>query len=143
MVTGKARSHIRHYLKTIKVEESAHLGERMLNIALRAMHVEPSEITDKHWQKVMRDYGAQTKAAILTDIGLGKRVGLMVAHQLLANNVDVVEPQKEKTNKPLDTITIRGTEGMAVQFCPMLPTHSWGSDFRVHQQRQGLGDSHP
>lgn len=116
VVTGKARSHIRHYLKTIKVEESAHLGERMLNIALRAMHVEPSEITDKHWQKVMRDYGAQTKAAILTDIGLGKRVGLMVAHQLLANNVDVVEPQKEKTNKPLDTITIRGTEGMAVQF---------------------------
>jgi len=116
VVTGKARSHIRHYLKTIKVEESAHLGERMLNIALRAMHVEPSEITDKHWQKVMRDYGAQTKAAILTDIGLGKRVGLMVAHQLLANNVDVTEPQKEKTNKPLDTITIRGTEGMAVQF---------------------------
>lgn len=116
VMTGKARSHIRHYLKTIKVEESAHLGERMLNIALRAMHVEPSEITDKHWQKVMRDYGAQTKEAILTDIGLGKRVGLMVAHQLLSNTVDVDDPQKEKTNKPLDTITIRGTEGMAVQF---------------------------
>lgn len=116
VVTGKARSHIRHYLKTIKVEESAHLGERMLNIALRAMHVEPSEITDKHWQKVMRDYGTQTKEAILTDIGLGKRVGLMVAHQLLANNADVIESHKEKTNKPLDTITIRGTEGMAVQF---------------------------
>ena len=116
VVTGKARSHIRHYLKTIKVEESAHLGERMLNIALRAMHVEPSEITDKHWQKVMRDYGTQTKEAILTDIGLGKRVGLMVAHQLLANNADAIESHKEKANKPLDTITIRGTEGMAVQF---------------------------
>ena len=116
VVTGKARSHIRHYLKTIKVEESAHLGERMLNIALRALHVEPSEITDKHWQKVMRDYGTQTKESILTDIGLGKRVGLMVAHQLLANNSEIVDQQKEKTNKPLDTITIRGTEGMAVQF---------------------------
>lgn len=116
VVTGKARSHIRHYLKTIKVEESAHLGERMLNIALRALHVEPSEITDKHWQKVMRDYGAQTKAAILTDIGLGKRVGLMVAHQLLSNSGEVTETEKEKTSKPLDTITIRGTEGMAVQF---------------------------
>lgn len=116
VVTGKARSHIRHYLKTIKVEESAHLGERMLNIALRALHVEPSEITDKHWQKVMRDYGAQTKTAILTDIGLGKRVGLMVAHQLLSNSGEVTETEKEKTSKPLDTITIRGTEGMAVQF---------------------------
>ncbi|EUJ09296.1 (p)ppGpp synthetase, RelA/SpoT family [Methylophilaceae bacterium 11] len=116
VVTGKARSHIRHYLKTIKVEESAHLGERMLNIALRALHVEPSEVTDKHWQKVMRDYGVQTKAAILTDIGLGKRVGLMVAHQLLSNNSEGADTEKEKTSKPLDTITIRGTEGMAVQF---------------------------
>ncbi|MGZ8270308.1 MAG: RelA/SpoT family protein, partial [Methylophilus sp.] len=120
VVTGKARSHIRHYLKTIKVEESAHLGERMLNIALRALHVEPAEITDKHWQKVMRDYGAQNKEAILTDIGLGKRVSLMVAHQLLANGVDATDASKEqgreKSHKPLDTITIRGTEGMAVQF---------------------------
>jgi GTP pyrophosphokinase len=120
VVTGKARSHIRHYLKTIKVEESAHLGERMLNIALRALHVEPAEITDKHWQKVMRDYGAQNKESILTDIGLGKRVSLMVAHQLLANGVDATdaskEQTKEKSHKPLDTITIRGTEGMAVQF---------------------------
>jgi guanosine-3',5'-bis(diphosphate) 3'-pyrophosphohydrolase len=116
VVTGKARSHIRHYLKTIKVEESAHLGERMLNIALRALHVEPSEITDKHWQKVMRDYGTQSKASILTDIGLGKRVGLMVAHQLLASNLDIADQFKERSNKPLDTITIRGTEGMAVQF---------------------------
>lgn len=120
VVTGKARSHIRHYLKTIKVEESAHLGERMLNIALRALHVEPAEITDKHWQKVMRDYGAQNKEAILTDIGLGKRVSLMVAHQLLANGVDATDASKdqtkEKLHKPLDTITIRGTEGMAVQF---------------------------
>ncbi|MDO8961744.1 MAG: bifunctional (p)ppGpp synthetase/guanosine-3',5'-bis(diphosphate) 3'-pyrophosphohydrolase [Methylophilus sp.] len=116
VVTGKARSHIRHYLKTIKVEESAHLGERMLNIALRALHVEPSEITDKHWQKVMRDYGTQSKESILTDIGLGKRVGLMVAHQLLANNMDIADQVKERSSKPLDTITIRGTEGMAVQF---------------------------
>jgi GTP diphosphokinase / guanosine-3',5'-bis(diphosphate) 3'-diphosphatase len=120
VVTGKARSHIRHYLKTIKVEESAHLGERMLNIALRALHLEPNEITDKHWQKVIRDYGAQNKEAILTDIGLGKRVSLMVAHQLLASGAEVTEASKEqakdKMHKPLDTITIRGTEGMAVQF---------------------------
>lgn len=115
VVTGKARSHIRHYLKTVKVEESAQLGERMLNIALRALHVEPGELNDKHWQKIMKDYGAKTKEAILTDIGLGKRMSLMVAHQLLSNNGDDAEQPKEKTKK-LDTITIRGSEGMAVQF---------------------------
>jgi len=123
VVTGKARSHLRHYLKTIKVTESAHLGERMLNIALRALHVEPADITDKQWSKIMSDYGAKDKSEILADIGLGKRVSLMVAHQLLA-----IVHEEETTNtdahKSFDKITIRGSEGMAVQFaqcCSPIP----------------------
>ncbi len=122
VVTGKARSHIRHYLKTLQATESAHLGERMLNMALRALHVEPSSINDKQWRKVMRDYGAKQKTDILTDIGLGKRVGLMVAHQLTAgmtiadSDLPEVENTKPTSTKKLDSITISGTEGMAVQF---------------------------
>ena len=116
VVSGKARSHIRHYLKTIQVKESAHMGERILNIALRALHVEPADVTEKQWQKVMRDYGAKDKSEILSDIGLGKRVSLMVAHQLLASGQGALVADKSKTSKPLDTITIRGSEGMAVQF---------------------------
>jgi GTP diphosphokinase / guanosine-3',5'-bis(diphosphate) 3'-diphosphatase len=114
VVTGKARSHLRHYLKSIKVTESAQLGERMLNIALRALHVEPLDITEKQWHKVMRDYDAKDKSEILTDIGLGKRVSLMVAHQLLASAHEVSTDAKEQ--KSFDKITIRGSEGMAVQF---------------------------
>ena len=34
VVTGKARSHIRRFLKTMQYEESARLGERLLNQAL-------------------------------------------------------------------------------------------------------------
>lgn len=122
VVTGKARSHLRHYLKTIKVTESAHLGERMLNIALRALHVEPSEIKEEQWKKVMRDYDVKDKSDILADIGLGKRVSLMVAHQLLASAHDDLHPSKAQ--KSFDKITIRGSEGMAVQFaqcCSPIP----------------------
>ena len=124
VVTGKARSHLRHYLKTIKVTESAHLGERMLNIALRALHVEPSEIKEEQWKKVMRDYDVKDKSDILADIGLGKRVSLMVAHQLLASAHDDLHPSKAKAQKSFDKITIRGSEGMAVQFaqcCSPIP----------------------
>ena len=46
----------------------------------------------------------------LTDIGLGKRLNVMVAKQLLSD-ASVV-----KDGRPLGSITIRGTEGMAVQF---------------------------
>lgn len=124
VVTGKARSHIRHYLKTVQVSESAHLGERMLNLALRALHVDTSLISDKQWQKVMRDYGAKNKAEILAEIGLGKRMSLMVAHQLVAIGQELTNDEASKAKKPLDIITIRGSEGMAVQFaqcCTPIP----------------------
>jgi guanosine-3',5'-bis(diphosphate) 3'-pyrophosphohydrolase len=129
VVTGRARAHIRHFLKSQHSTESAHLGERMLNQALRAMHIEPDQITESHWQKLIRDYGLKKKSEILTDIGLGKRQNVMVAHQLLAMG-EMLEESPEggigkflgkifrKPSKPLDTITIRGSEGMAVQFAP-------------------------
>lgn len=115
VVSGKARAHIRHFLKTLQSTESAHLGERMLNQALRALHADP-HIDEVRWQKLMRDYGAKSKEEILTDIGLGKRLNVMVAHQLLAMGDDHSERNGKQANKPLGTITIRGSEGMAVQF---------------------------
>lgn len=136
VVSGKARSHIRHYLKTMQSAESAHLGERMLNQALKAMHAKPEDVDESRWQKLLRDYGAKSREEILTDIGLGKRLNVMVAHQLLASEAPVQKAKEpdatsaignfigkifSKTpfsfaSKPLDTITIRGTEGMAVQY---------------------------
>lgn len=112
VATGKARSHIRHFLKSMHSEESAHLGERMLNQALRALHADSGVIDDTRWDKLIRDYGVKSKQDILTDIGLGKRLNVMVARQLLALN----ETSVEKAARPLGHITIRGTEGMAVQF---------------------------
>lgn len=116
VVSGKARAHIRHFLKSMQSTESAHLGERMLNQALRALHADPAIIDETRWQKLMRDYGARSKEEILTDIGLGKRLNVMVAHQLLAMGDDHGELSGKQINKPLGTITIRGSEGMAVKF---------------------------
>lgn len=116
VVSGKARAHIRHFLKSLQSTESAHLGERMLNQALRALHAEPMTVSDAHWQKLLRDYGAKSREEILTDIGLGKRLNVMVAHQLMAMGEEHGERHAKHPNKPLGTITIRGTEGMAVQF---------------------------
>jgi len=122
VVSGKARAHIRHFLKSMQSAESAHLGERMLNQAFRALHADPASIDDNRWQKLVRDYGARNKEEILTDIGLGKRLNVMVAHQLLVMGEEQerksqLEKQRAKHgNRPLGTITIRGSEGMAVQF---------------------------
>ncbi len=112
VITGKARSNIRHFFKSMQSEESAHLGERMLNQALRALHVDTASIDEARWEKLIRDYGVKSREDILTDIGLGKRLNLMVARHLLA----LSEHHLEKSERPLGNITIRGTEGMAVQF---------------------------
>jgi GTP pyrophosphokinase len=112
VTTGKARSHIRHYFKDRHLEESAELGERMLSQALRALKVEPTEITTQHWDKLLKGDNAKTKLDVLSDIGLGKELNVVVARRLLSLN-DTLSQQPG--GKPLGSLIIRGTEGMAVQ----------------------------
>ena len=111
VITGRARAQIRHFLKTVQYEESAHLGERLLNQALGALQTNVGEITEAQWRKLIKDIGAKSREDILGDIGLGKRLGVVVARRLLAlSEAHLVE---HKTAAP---IVIRGSEGMAVQF---------------------------
>ncbi|HET7364934.1 MAG TPA: bifunctional (p)ppGpp synthetase/guanosine-3',5'-bis(diphosphate) 3'-pyrophosphohydrolase [Burkholderiales bacterium] len=105
--TGKARSNIRHFLKTMQYEESASLGERLLDQALRALKGSLADVDDASWERVVRDGGARSKEELLADIGLGKRLPAVVA-RLLLKRMDSREDAKT-------SVTIRGTEGMAVQ----------------------------
>ena len=108
--TGKARSHIRHFLKTVHYEESTELGEKLLNQALRALNTDLTEIGAEQWEKLLRDAGARSRPEVFADIGLGKRLAAVMARKLLAASE---QTQPEAKSGP---IVIRGTEGMAVQF---------------------------
>jgi guanosine-3',5'-bis(diphosphate) 3'-pyrophosphohydrolase len=109
--TGKARSQIRHFLKTMQFEESTALGERLLNQAMRALESDALSITPERWDRLVRDSSAKSREEILADIGLGKRLAAIVARQLLA-----VADQTPADARPPGSIVIRGSEGMAVQF---------------------------
>ncbi len=111
VATSKARSNIRHFLKTTLSGESAQLGERLLNQALLALGVKLQDMDEAHWNKLLRDTGAKTRQDILADIGLGRRLNLVVARQLASVGEKV---SNEAAATP--PITIQGTEGMAVQF---------------------------
>jgi GTP pyrophosphokinase len=112
VVTGKARSHIRHFLKTMHYEESVRLGERLLNQALTGLKPGKEKFDDSHWNKLLRDGGSKSREEILADIGLGKRLAVVVARRLLS----LGGPLTREGKKIPGTVTIRGTEGMAVQF---------------------------
>ena len=112
VVTGKARSHIRHFLKTMHYEESVRLGERFLDQALKGLKPSRIKIDDSHWHKLLRDSGGKSREEILADIGLGKRLAVVVARRLLS----LGGPLTREGKKIPGTVTVRGTEGMAIQF---------------------------
>ena len=113
VITGKARAQIRSYLRTAASDDLIILGYSMLNNALKAFHIDPDTIKKKHWDKLAQDYHLKNKNQILTDIALGKRVNIMVAHQL-TTIMDGIKKTQNQT-KLLDVITIKGSEGMAIQ----------------------------
>ena len=86
--TGRARSRIRHYLKNMEAEESQALGEKMLAQALRAegLPTPSSDPTDTQavglWQQLTRWSGNRQRADLMVDIGLGRKIAVIVAKRL-------------------------------------------------------------
>ena len=113
VITGKARSQIRAFLKTAESNDLIILGYSMLNNALKAFHIDPDNIKKKHWQKLIQDYHMNSKDELLIELALGKKINVMVAHQLTA----IMDGIKKTINqsKFLDVITIKGSESMAIK----------------------------
>ena len=112
VVTGKARSHIRHFLKTMQYEESAQLGKNLLNQALGALKSGIEKVTDAEWERLLKENSAKSAQEVLADIGLGKQLAIVIARQLLS----IAEPKGSKSEKLPGSLIIRGSEGMALQF---------------------------
>ena len=119
VVTGKARSHIRNYLKNARVHEATALGERLLNNAMTALNPAAQVPDPLVWERLIKENGLRNKQEMFTAIGLGNKLPLVIAHQLL-------HMQGEKSGEPAHphAIVIRGTEGIAVelaQCCHPIP----------------------
>lgn len=128
--TGKARSKIRHHLKTMALTESQDLGEKMLAQALRAEGIErlPDDDETNHatWEKILRFSGNRSRADLLTDIGLGKRIASMVAKRivtLLAETGEKPDPllmsrERYTAHESISQggLVLDGSEGASVKF---------------------------
>ncbi len=111
--TGRARSQIRHYLKTTQQAESVELGELLLIQAVGSLNFDPNDIGKIHWNRLLKGDNVKTKEQVLSEIGLGKRLAIVAARKLFAVS-ELVSPE----HRQRDSIVIRGTEDMAVQFAP-------------------------
>jgi len=128
--TGRARSKIRHHLKTLAQAESQGLGEKLLTQALRAEGIERLPDTDAHhqlvWDKLLRFTGSRHRDELLMDIGLGKRIASIVAKRLvtlLAENGakrDALLMTRERftahENPAHGAVILDGSENASVQY---------------------------
>jgi guanosine-3',5'-bis(diphosphate) 3'-pyrophosphohydrolase len=130
--TGRARSKIRHYLKTMEQEESQELGEKMLAQALRAEGLQlpdESETGAPLWHQLTRWSGNRSRAELLTDIGLGRKIATIVAKRL-ARMMSEVGTRPDALTLTMGRyatddaapvqgmVLIDGSEGASVQLAP-------------------------
>ncbi|MFT3820928.1 MAG: bifunctional (p)ppGpp synthetase/guanosine-3',5'-bis(diphosphate) 3'-pyrophosphohydrolase [Rubrivivax sp.] len=133
--TGRARSKIRHYLKNMEMEESRAMGEKMLAQALRAegLQMPSADPGDAQaaalWQQLTRWSGNRNRGELLVDIGLGRKIAIIVAKRL-------AQGLRERGTRP-DAVTLTlgryaaddaapaqsvvfvdGSEGASVQLAP-------------------------
>ncbi|MCC7517083.1 MAG: bifunctional GTP diphosphokinase/guanosine-3',5'-bis pyrophosphate 3'-pyrophosphohydrolase [Pseudomonadales bacterium] len=86
VTTGKARSAIRHFLKTQRHAESIELGRRLLEKALLSMGQSVDTLAPEKIGELLQQAGVEHFDDILEDIGLGNRVAYVVARRLVSED---------------------------------------------------------
>ncbi|WP_405119393.1 bifunctional GTP diphosphokinase/guanosine-3',5'-bis pyrophosphate 3'-pyrophosphohydrolase [Pseudomonas leptonychotis] len=117
VVTGKARTHIRHALKLQRRSESISLGERLLNKVLASFDSRVDKLSPERVQAVLSEYHQEVIEDLLEDIGLGNRMAYVVARRLLSDSNETL-PSSE------GPLAIRGTEGLVLSYakcCTPIP----------------------
>jgi guanosine-3',5'-bis(diphosphate) 3'-pyrophosphohydrolase len=121
--TGKARSAIRHHLRTINLPESIELGQDLLAQALCALNL-PSDVPADVAERLLNESSAKSLDELFADIGVGKRMAALVARHIfgLSENEPSALPRMDAEGRPLvgrlEPVVINGSEGKAVQLAP-------------------------
>jgi RelA/SpoT family (p)ppGpp synthetase len=113
VVTGKARSNIKHFLKKQKREESIELGKRLVEKSLHSYGLSLSQISNEQIDAVLKIAKLDSIHHLFEEIGIGNRTALIAAKQLakIMQLSDKIELTDISSHPPL---AIKGTEGIVV-----------------------------
>ncbi|WP_207060823.1 bifunctional GTP diphosphokinase/guanosine-3',5'-bis pyrophosphate 3'-pyrophosphohydrolase [Motiliproteus sp. SC1-56] len=122
VVTGKARTNIRHFLKHKQNAESVSLGRRLLNQFLANYDLSVDTLDPEHLGQYLKGSGLQSLDDLLKEIGLGNRMAYIVAQKLKPRSGN--EQDENQSEEPL---SVSGTEGMVLSYarcCHPIPGDS-------------------
>ncbi len=142
VVTARARSNIRHYLKNMQENEAVALGKRLLNRQLELLNTQYGKLEPVQIKNVLAEYKMEKEEQLMRDIGLGNRMAPLIARKLTLKKENTAEPEQGQKDS-LTPLQIKGTEGMVVNFpkcCypipgdPIIGFASAGRGIVIHNQ---------
>jgi guanosine-3',5'-bis(diphosphate) 3'-pyrophosphohydrolase len=109
--TARARTAIRHYLKSLRQEDTVALGMQLLERALNARGSSIEEVPEMTWRQYLKENHLRRQEDLFNDLALGSTLSGLVAAKLVpeANGSADVAYGSE-------AITIAGSEGNALSF---------------------------
>lgn len=154
VVTSKARSNIRHFLKNQRRSESIALGRRLLEAALAPYEAHIDNIPASIFDLLLTSLKIENIDDLFVDIGLGNRTGVLVARHLMdltkkantdiTDGKDAIKAGLSSTSdetEPSQPLKIKGTEGLLINFAkcchpipgdPIIGFLSIGQGLTVH-----------
>ena len=118
VITGKARSGIRHALKNQQRSESITLGKRLLERTLQTHQKSLADIEPAKLDKLLEERRVPDLESLLAEVGLGNQMAHVITGQL------VTLPNNSEKNEYPGPLAVMGTEGMVVTYarcCKPIP----------------------
>jgi len=112
--TGKARSAIRHFLKTIQFEESVGLGRNLLAQSLASIGIDVGGVDPQLLARAAKEAGANSLESLHADIGLGRALAPVVARTI--SIWKTLRSDQTQLAVPEMPVVLEGREGVGVQF---------------------------
>lgn len=112
VASGRARSCIRNYLKSLQRTDAVMLGDKLLKQAVGALAPTPFTIDEPLIEGYMQGHADKVSSFqdVLAEIGMGKLLPVVVAHRL----VELAGQRLGETLR-ISPVSIRGVEGGLVQ----------------------------
>jgi guanosine-3',5'-bis(diphosphate) 3'-pyrophosphohydrolase len=121
VVTAKARTNIRHYLKHQTRDDSIALGRRLLDRAMASLDSSLEQLPEDRLREYLARHSLSTLEELLEEVARGNRLPAITAQQLLG---ELSRDQLEALSDSAQPLAIRGTEGFMVTYakcCHPLP----------------------
>jgi RelA/SpoT family (p)ppGpp synthetase len=128
VISVKARTSIRNYLRSIHETDAISLGEKLLKACLDELQVSIDDLPKKTLEFILSEYKYKTIDELYKEIGLGNKIPKLIALRMAPSF------KKTESNIPYD---IEGSEGLVMSYakcCYPIP-----GDMIVGYPSQGKG----